>query len=51
MLVLYVLILPLPPAGVSSIILRSILHSISEARGVSFFMFQYFCCLQLGSAL
>ena len=30
MLVLYVVILLLPPAGVSSMILRSILHSISE---------------------
>ena len=39
MLVLYVLILLLPPAGVSSMILRSILHSISEARGASFVCF------------
>ena len=38
-LVLYVLILLLPPAGVSSMILRSILHSISEARGASFLCF------------
>ena len=39
MLVLYVLILLLPPDGVSSMILRSILHSISEARGASFVCF------------
>ena len=38
-LVLYVLILLLPPAGVSSMTLRSILHSISEARGASFVCF------------
>ena len=36
MLVLYILILLLPPARVSSMILRSILHSISEERGASF---------------
>ena len=44
MLVLYILILLLPPARVSSMILRSILcsilrsilRSISEARGASF---------------
>ena len=35
-LVLYILILLLPPAGVISMILRSILFSISEARGASF---------------
>ena len=43
MLVLYVLILLLPPAGVSSMILRSILgsilRSISEARGACFVCF------------
>ena len=39
MLVLHVVILLLPPAGVSSMILRSILHSISEARGASFVCF------------
>ena len=36
MLVLHVVILLLPSAGVSSMILRSILHSISEERGASF---------------
>ena len=39
MLVLYVLILLLPPARVDSMILRSILRSISEARGASFVCF------------
>ena len=39
MLVLHVVILLLPPAGVSSMILRSILHSISEARGAGFVCF------------
>ena len=38
-LVLYILILLLPPAGVISMILRSILSSISEARGASFVCF------------
>ena len=36
---LYVVILLLPPAGVSSMILRSILHSITEATGASFACF------------
>ena len=39
MLVLYVSILLLPPAGASSMILHSILCSISEARGASFVCF------------
>ena len=38
-LVLYILILLLPPAGVISIILLSILSSISETRGGCFVCF------------
>ena len=52
MLVLYVLILLLPPAGVSSMILRSILgsilRSISEARGASFVCFNSFAASSWG---
>ena len=48
MLVLYVLILLLPPAGASSMILRSILRSISEARGASFVCFNTFAATSWG---
>ena len=56
MLVLYVLILLLPPAGAISMILRSSLRSISEVRGASFVCFNTFAtyrvsCLILRSIL
>ena len=56
MLVLYVLILLLPPAGAISMILRSSLRSISEVRGASFVFFDTFAtygvsCLILRSIL
>ena len=56
MLVLYVLILLLPPAGAISMILRSSLRSISEVRGASFVFSNTFAtygvsCLILRSIL
>ena len=48
MLVLFVSILLLPLAGVSSLILRSILCSILDARGDSFVCFNTFAASSWG---
>ena len=48
MLVLFVSILLLPLAGVSCLILRSILCSILDARGAIFVCFNTFAAFSLG---